>query len=152
MNLYSNQFTGTIPADLRWRQAVHVDLGRNLFHGTVNVLDDRFGELRNLHLDHNQFNGTIAESLINTGNGRLVSLTLDNNQFTGEVPGNHENTDTLGKWKGRILGFNRDLPPCVYLAHASIFRALLAPTIESESRIHSPREHVYQFGKRYLQN
>ncbi len=74
-----------------------MDLGRNMLSGTVDAIDEKFVELRMLYLDKNQFNGTISSTLINTGNGRLVALQLDNNLFTGEVPGEHENTNTLGK-------------------------------------------------------
>jgi hypothetical protein len=41
---------------------------------------------RRLHLDHNQFNGTIPSSYMSIGNGRLESLSLNHNQLTGWVP------------------------------------------------------------------
>jgi hypothetical protein len=96
-NVYSNKLTGTIPDNLRWRKVINLDLGRNQFTGTVETIVDKFVELRMLFLDHNQFNGTVPSTLINSGNGRLVALQLDNNQFTGEVPGDHLYTNTLGK-------------------------------------------------------
>ncbi len=95
-NVYSNQFTGTIPADLRWRQCVTFDVGRNQLTGTLpEDLGDRFVELRHLFLSHNAFSGTFPTSYNTVGNGRLVALAIQSNQLTGVVPGARENYDTL---------------------------------------------------------
>ena len=75
-----------------------MDLGRNQFSGTLpSDLGDQFARLRHLHLDHNNFHGTLPESYISAGNGRLETLTVDNNQLTGAVPGDHVFQNILGK-------------------------------------------------------
>lgn len=90
LNLYSNQLTGTIPEGLRLRSLVFMDLGRNYLHGPLpSDLGETFVELRNLHLDHNSFFGSIPESYMSVGNGRLEELSLDHNQLTGFVPDSH---------------------------------------------------------------
>jgi hypothetical protein len=61
LNLYSNHLTGTIPQGLRLRQLIYLDLGRNNLYGTLpEDLGETFIQLRMLHLDHNQFNGTVS--------------------------------------------------------------------------------------------
>jgi hypothetical protein len=99
LNFYSNRMTGTIPESLRWRNLFLLDLGRNRFTGTLPAdLGERFVELRNLHLDHNNFNGTLPESYINAGNGRLTQISIEHNQLTGALPGDHEFRNILGKY------------------------------------------------------
>eukprot|EP00531_Pseudo-nitzschia_arenysensis_P017178 CAMPEP_0116131598 /NCGR_PEP_ID=MMETSP0329-20121206/9093_1 /TAXON_ID=697910 /ORGANISM="Pseudo-nitzschia arenysensis, Strain B593" /LENGTH=1126 /DNA_ID=CAMNT_0003626043 /DNA_START=145 /DNA_END=3525 /DNA_ORIENTATION=+ len=95
-NIYSNQFTGSIPDDLRWRQCVTFDVGRNQLTGTLpEDIGDRFVELRHLFLSHNAFSGTLPRSYNTVGNGRLTALAIESNQLTGAVPGDRENYDTL---------------------------------------------------------
>ena len=95
-NVYSNQFSGTIPNDLRWRQCVQFDVGRNLLTGTLpKDLGEKFVNLRMLHLDHNKFRGTLPANYNNVGNGRLVALSLEYNRLTGMVPGEREIYDNL---------------------------------------------------------
>jgi len=95
-NVYSNNFTGPIPNDLRWRQCTHFDVGRNQLTGTLpEDIGDKFVELRHLFLDHNAFTGTLPESYNDVGNGRLVALSIESNQLTGVVPGVRESYDNL---------------------------------------------------------
>ena len=95
-NIYSNQFSGTIPSDLRWRQCVQFDVGRNLLTGTLpEDIGEKFVNLRLLHLDHNMFRGTLPANYNNVGNGRLVALSLEYNRLTGMVPGEREIYDNL---------------------------------------------------------
>ncbi|KAG7348621.1 two component regulator [Nitzschia inconspicua] len=87
-NVYSNQLSGPLPETLRLRNLVYLDVGRNQLTGR---LPDDIGrscvELRQLHLDHNQFRGTLPVSYNTVGNGRLRSLLINNNQLTGVVSG-----------------------------------------------------------------
>jgi hypothetical protein len=87
LNLYSNQLTGTIPNNLRFRKTIFADFGRNQFTG---VLPDDIGArwiaLRFLYMDHNNFSGTIPYSYPTTGNARLEYLAVDHNQLTGWIP------------------------------------------------------------------
>jgi hypothetical protein len=110
--VYSNALTGTIPESLRFRNLVFLDLGRNNFHGP---LPDSFGQtaasLRNLHLDHNQFSGTIPASYITVGNGRLEALTLHHNALTGQVPGNRVLLNHMSKWR-IIISFWLEMSVC----------------------------------------
>jgi hypothetical protein len=95
-NVYSNQFTGSIPADLRWRQCVHFDVGRNQLTGTLpDDLGEKFVALRHLYLDHNTFSGTFPRTYNTVGNGRLVMLAIENNQLSGVVPGRRDSYDNL---------------------------------------------------------
>jgi len=73
-NIYSNQFTGTIPSELRWRKCEYFDIGRNKLTGTLpKDLGVKFVSLRQLHIDHNKFSGTVPYSYVNIGNGRLTA-------------------------------------------------------------------------------
>ncbi|KAG7337947.1 two component regulator [Nitzschia inconspicua] len=87
-NVYSNQLSGPLPETLRLRNLVYLDVGHNQLTGR---LPDDIGrscvELRQLHLDHNQFRGTLPVSYNTVGNGRLRSLLINNNQLTGVVSG-----------------------------------------------------------------
>ena len=47
--------------------------------------------LRQLHIDHNKFSGTVPYSYVNIGNGRLTALSIDHNRLTGIVPGANRN-------------------------------------------------------------
>ena len=42
--------------------------------------------MRQLHIDHNKFTGTLPSNYINVGNGRLTSFSIDHNKLTGIVP------------------------------------------------------------------
>ena len=89
-NMYSNQLTGTIPSNLRWRKLFLLDLGRNQLTGTLpEDLGEKFVELRHLALDHNKFTGTLPSSYINAGGGRVESLHVNDNKLNGGVPGDH---------------------------------------------------------------
>ena len=107
INFYKNQLTGTIPSDMRLRQLFYFDLGRNKFSGTLPAdIGDKYIRLRHLHLDHNQFVGTIPPTYTQAGNGRLESLSLNSNLLTGSVPTNYELYHKLGTWwfnKSRCL-------------------------------------------------
>lgn len=90
-NVYSNRLTGNIPTDLRLRSCVYFDVGRNQLTGTLpDDLGEKFVELRQLHLDHNGFTGTVPDSYMNVGNGRLEAFTIDHNQLGGWLPGKRE--------------------------------------------------------------
>jgi len=86
LNLYSNQLTGTIPNNLRFKQAMFADFGRNEFTGPLpDDISLQWVKLKFLYMDHNQFTGSIPSSYPQTGNGRLEALVLNNNQLTGWV-------------------------------------------------------------------
>ena len=86
LNLYSNQLTGTIPNNLRFKQAMFADFGRNQFTGPLpDDISLQWVKLKFLYMDHNQFTGSIPYSYPQTGNGRLEALVLNNNQLTGWV-------------------------------------------------------------------
>lgn len=97
INFYSNQLTGTIPSFLRWRRLFFLDLGRNQLIGTIPEDMERFVGLRHLHLDHNQFKGSLPETFPEIGNGQLETISINDNQFTGQIPGKFEFIDKLGK-------------------------------------------------------
>ena len=44
--------------------------------------------IRHLHLDHNQFTGSIPGSFVQLGKGRLRQLYLNDNKFSGAFPDN----------------------------------------------------------------
>ena len=73
---------------MRLRFVIYFDVGRNNLTGTLPIdLGEKFVELRHLHLDHNQFRGTLPDSYNTVGNGRLESFSINNNELTGVVPG-----------------------------------------------------------------
>ena len=76
---------------MRLRLMVYFDVGRNFLTGTLPVdLGEKFVELRHLHLDRNEFRGTLPESYNTVGNNRLESFSINHNQLTGVVPGKRE--------------------------------------------------------------
>jgi hypothetical protein len=98
LNLYNNGFTGPIPEDLRWRQLFYFDVGYNQLTGQLpDDLGEKFVRLRHLHLDHNQFSGSLPSSYTLAGNGRLESLTVDHNRLGGVVPSSFFASNILGK-------------------------------------------------------
>ncbi|KAG7359071.1 two component regulator [Nitzschia inconspicua] len=87
-NVYSNKLTGTIPENLRLRNLQYFDVGRNRLTGRLpRDLGDTFVELRQLHLDHNDFRGTLPPNYNGVGNHRLEAFTVDHNRLTGYVYG-----------------------------------------------------------------
>ena len=91
-----NQLTGSIPSNLRWRNCQYFDVGRNDMTGRLpNDLGNDFVALRHLHLDHNNFGGTLPLSYNDVGNGRLESLTINHNALTGVVSGKRRLDDKL---------------------------------------------------------
>jgi hypothetical protein len=98
LNLYNNGFTGPIPDNLRWRQMFYFDVGYNQLTGQLpDDLGDKFASLRHLHLDHNQFSGTLPASYTSVGGNRLESLTVDHNRLGGAVPSSYVLYNKLGK-------------------------------------------------------
>lgn len=70
---------------------IYFDVGRNFLTGTLPAdLGEKFVELRHLHLDRNEFRGTLPESYNTVGNNRLESFSINHNQLTGVVPGKRE--------------------------------------------------------------
>ena len=83
-NLYSNQLTGTLPKDLRFRRVTYFDVGRNQLTGKIpEELGENMVTLRHLHLDHNEFRGTLPKEYNYVGNGRLESFSINHNRLTG---------------------------------------------------------------------
>jgi len=95
LNLYSNRLTGIIP-DMRFRKLVYADLGRNQLTGTLpDDIGLKWVELRHLHLDHNEFSGTIPWTYTTVGNGRVESLSFNHNKLKGWVPGYYQHHKLL---------------------------------------------------------
>jgi hypothetical protein len=110
LNLYSNQLTGPIPDDLRWRRLFLLDLGRNQLTGTLPAdIGEKFVSLRHLALNHNQFRGTIPASYTLVGNGRLESFHIDHNQLTGAVPSSYAFSNKLIALTVQENNFNQAL-------------------------------------------
>ena len=91
LNLYSNELTGTLPENMRLREAIYFDVGRNRLTGTLpDDIGEKFVSLRHFHLDHNEFKGTLPESYNTVGNGRLESFSIDHNKLTGTIEGERD--------------------------------------------------------------
>ena len=99
INLYNNQFVGSIPSNLNLRKLDFLDLGRNFLTGTIPndwvEGENAFVSLRILYLDYNNLGGSLPAQWTNLGTGRMKAMILSNNTFTGEVPGDYQVTNTL---------------------------------------------------------
>mmetsp|Transcript_6101 Transcript_6101/g.15111 ORF Transcript_6101/g.15111 Transcript_6101/m.15111 type:complete len:581 (-) Transcript_6101:497-2239(-) len=116
-NVYSNNLTGTLPRNLRWRSCIYFDVGRNQLTGTLpNGIGETFVALRHLHLDHNEFRGTLPESYNTVGNGRLESFSIDHNKLTGTIPGKRDLYNKLVQ----------------YTLHSNQFESMDSDTCKSE--------------------
>ena len=111
-NVYSNRLNGTIPDELRLRQVVYFDVGRNQLSGRLpRDLGEQFVELRSLHLDHNDFRGTLPRSYNSVGNNRLEAFSINHNRLTGYVPGDRELYNKLVEYtlhENRFSGLDRE--------------------------------------------
>ena len=93
--LSNNDFSGSIPSDLRLRNLFYLDLGRNRLNGTVPAdwldADGRrsLAGLRHLYLDHNHLTGSLPADFAALGNGRMNMVHLNDNRLTGTVPGGY---------------------------------------------------------------
>jgi hypothetical protein len=100
LSLFDNQFTGTLPSNLRWSNMVYLDLGKNSFSGTIpsDWVDSDFGmiNLKSLYLDHNHVNGSLPEKWYTLGNGTIEQIVINDNLLAGEIPsvkGGNPNAD-----------------------------------------------------------
>lgn len=91
----------------------YFDVGRNQLTGRLpKDLGDTFVELRFLHLDHNDFRGTLPPNYNDVGNGRLEAFTVNNNRLTGYVYGNRKLYNKLLDFQlqeNRFSGLDRDV-------------------------------------------
>lgn len=84
INLYDNQFSGSIPATITTLKALTaLLLGRNQFSGTVPDLSNN-KNLRHLDLSYNKLTGTIGPWL--KENENLAWIFLEENDFSGSLP------------------------------------------------------------------
>lgn len=61
-----------------------LDLGMNMFNGTIPEMFAKGNSLRNLNLNGNQFEGSLPQSFLNCD--KLEVLDLGNNKLTGSFP------------------------------------------------------------------
>lgn len=104
VNLYDNQFSGSIPAIVNTLKPLTAFLlGKNQFSGTVPDLSN-LKRMRHLDLSENQFSGTIGPWLKELDN--LAWLFLQGNQFEGTLPELPSRVSRLiigqNKWTGKI--------------------------------------------------
>lgn len=122
LDLFKNQFTGSIPKELASHPSLTIlDLGENQLVGAIPA---EFGNMINLSvlaLGKNQLNGTIPASLGNLT--KLTSLQLDHNQLTGSIPpelGNLVNLQWLYLDDNQLVG---QIPaPLIKLTQLENFR------------------------------
>jgi Leucine-rich repeat (LRR) protein len=87
LNLSSNLLESELPTTLSQLVQLQVlDLSKNQMNGTLPAIfgDNHLPLLQQLHLDHNQFTGTISErwGIFSS----LMELTLGHNSLTGSLP------------------------------------------------------------------
>lgn len=102
INLYGNQFSGTIPQALGdLNQLVLLEIGGNMLTGSIPVSLYDLQDLEQLSLRFNQLSGSIPPGISQLGN--LQVLRLNNNQLDGHVPAE---IGLLPELTGLHLGFN----------------------------------------------
>jgi hypothetical protein len=104
VNLYDNQFSGTIPVIMNTLTTMTaLLLGKNQFSGSVPDLSN-LKKMRQLDLSDNKFTGTIGPWLKELDN--LAWVFLQGNQFEGALPQLPPKVSRVivggNKWKGRI--------------------------------------------------
>jgi len=126
LDLGFNSLTGTLPVDLGENfgslRSTYLNLNHDTDFGDRHFLCHQYMSHRilfymfvlkwtpiDLHLDHNQFVGTLPESYINVGNGRLESFAINDNLLTGEVPDNHVLFNKLVMFTMQNNNFNVEL-------------------------------------------
>ena len=87
--MYDNQFTGTLPNNLKLGNIFYLDIGRNYISGSIpDDIGTDYGELKYLHIDHNRLTGSIPNTIPLMANGRMISFLADHNKLSGTVPDN----------------------------------------------------------------
>ncbi|WRX26148.1 Serine-threonine/tyrosine-protein kinase [Theobroma cacao] len=81
-DLSKNNLEGDIPYQLP-PNAVHIDLSENKFSGTVPYSISQMTSLEDINLSHNQLNGQLSDMFGKLQ--KLKSLHLQDNQFTGSI-------------------------------------------------------------------
>ncbi len=93
LNLGNNAFTGTLlPSFNRFHTAVKIDLSFNQLHGTIpkSLFDDRDYNLKYCYLNNNNFTGTLPP----IPSPELRELHVQHNQLEGTIP----DIDDSGWW------------------------------------------------------
>jgi len=101
---------------------------------------------RRLHLDHNQFNGTIPSSYMTVGNGRLESLSLNHNQLTGWVPDDFTIWNKMSKYTFLQFAVFVQLFARAYKYFHGSF-----PSLPSISLLRTAQQRVWRSWQGYLQ-
>ena len=94
IDLYSNNLTGTIPADIgNLTNLDYLDLGANQLAGAIPTQIKNLANLTILWLEDNELTGTIPVEIGNLTN--LETLALYSNNFTGIIPAEISNLTNL---------------------------------------------------------
>ena len=94
IDLYSNNLTGTIPADIgNLTNLDYLDLGANQLAGAIPTQIKNLANLTILWLEDNELTGTIPVEIGNLTN--LEALALYSNNFTGIIPAEISNLTNL---------------------------------------------------------
>ena len=88
LNLYDNQLTGTIPAQLgQLTNLENLNLHNNQLTGTIPATLNKLTQLEHLSLSGNQLTGTIPAALGQTNKlAKLKTLHIHDNNLTGTIP------------------------------------------------------------------
>ena len=80
INLKSNQLSGELPSGLNWKNLWYLDLGGNLLEGPLPADIHNMPSVRHLYLDHNQFNGTLLKTVLDS-----IVQTYPHIEFTYQI-------------------------------------------------------------------
>jgi hypothetical protein len=82
---FNNKLSGPLPAQWNGPNLTKLDLGYNVYTGSIPQYIWDMPVLKHLYFDHTNFTGTLPSSSSST---RLGHVWLDNNELTGTIPSN----------------------------------------------------------------
>mmetsp|Transcript_33120 Transcript_33120/g.56098 ORF Transcript_33120/g.56098 Transcript_33120/m.56098 type:complete len:612 (-) Transcript_33120:27-1862(-) len=85
-SVYDNKLTGSIPLNMRLRNAYQLDFSHNQFEGEIpsDINEENYSKLRMLYVCHNHLNGRIPSSLMEMK--KMKVFYFNDNMLAGGIP------------------------------------------------------------------